>query len=217
MLLFLFAMFFWWRRRQRSKSGTNVAQIPAAGTADHGFTVGTAFSIAPPVGQTATVTSDTLLLDSASSSQHTGRPARSARSSSRDMLSVTSETVAGSSYHEKDFPNETAETTSSSSSLSSRPSTVLMPSSPRPTQSDFDVRSAAPAYSDIQSISWDNATRQERMEEIERMHSRIDHITSSPTDGPAHTTSDEVTMLRLYVAQLERQLYGRYDDPPPEY
>lgn len=101
------------------------------------------------------------------------------------------------------MPDETTE--ESSSRLS------VMPSSTRTTQSNFDVRSAAPAYSDI---SWHGATHQERMDEIERMHSRIDYISSHER---GHAAFHEMATLRAYVAQLETQLYGRNDESPPEY
>lgn len=125
---------------------------------------------------------------------------------SQNVLTGILETGAGSGFQAKDAPDGSADETSSR--------LPAMPSSPRATQSDLYARSAAPAYSDI---SWDTATHQERMNQIERMHSRINHITSSSTRERAFAASDEVTVLRAYVAQLETQLYGRNDELPPEY
>lgn len=86
----------------------------------------------------------------------------------------------------------------------------------------FDARSTVPAYSDVQSISWDSATREERVQEIERMHSRIDYIENQPSRESARRATQEIAVLRAYVAQLESQLYGPWiasdsDEPPPQY
>ena len=52
------------------------------------------------------------------------------------------------------------------------------------------ARSTVPAYSPIHSVSRNTATQQERLREIRNMHSRIDAMANSPTDGSRARAAD---------------------------
>lgn len=95
-------------------------------------------------------------------------------------------------------------------------------SSLRSIHSPLDTRSSAPAYSEIQSLRWETATHQERVQGIERMHSWINSMENSQSQTRQVELENEIAMLRAYVAQLETQLYAPWmasdnDEPPPEY
>lgn len=98
-------------------------------------------------------------------------------------------------------------------------------SSTRGSRASSHVADARPnaSYSEVQSRSCERATRQERVQEIQRMHSQLDAMERLPNDDSrGRRAENEIRSLHAYVAQLEAQLYGPWTtpgdgEPPPEY
>ena len=88
-----------------------------------------------------------------------------------------------------------------------------------------ETRSNIPSSSEPQRMSLgETATRQQKLDEIQRTNSRINAISSSPTqESRVRQVENELAMLREYVNELESRLYRTqpaepgYDDPPPSY
>lgn len=107
--------------------------------------------------------------------------------------------------------------------------------SPRSIPIDLPVCSNSPARSNtgiqVQTSTLDAATHQARAQEIERLASAIDVVSSTPINESAQGANEEIAALRVRIAQLQTQLNqaARWEnaimivndvnitDPPPEY